>query len=143
MATSTLSTSDSIRAILEYGVQVADDSSREIPADALKVGTTLAQGDINITVLAKVPSKCVKAEPDRQLAPGTSRGSRHCIAADDMHKVRFYKFQSPNAIQGPVLEFTDSVTVEHPEHGNQTLPAGIYGITYQVDYATELRRIQD
>jgi hypothetical protein len=106
-------------------------------------GTPVAQGDINLWLLPKLPESAIQAFSGRQLAPGTTRGSRHCIKAEDMNAVEFYRLPDPNPLQGPILVFTRSITIEHPEHGDQIWPAGIVAVTYQRRHAIELKRSQD
>ena len=99
------------------------------------------QGDIYIRKLDEVP---VDATPlhnhDGQLAPGTSRGSRHCI---DPATVKFFAPAFADALTGPLFVVEDECTITHPEHGHITLPAGCYAVTYQRAFADELRRVMD
>ncbi len=128
--------------IRSHGEQVADDSLRSV--GALAEGDHTAQGDVMFWFLDNLPKDCIKTiNPERQLAPGTTLGSRHCVCISDMHKIEFYNLKNPNALQGSILKCRDSVTIEHPEHGNQKLREGIWFVTYQRAYADELRRIED
>lgn len=124
-----------------HGQKIADDSTRII---APEIGQYIPQGDVNFLVLPDLPPGVEQVEPSPQLAPGTSRGSRHCIAYQDMQHVEFYRLPNPNPLQGPILKLTQQITIEHPEHGNQVWPAEtIIAVTYQRRYAEEIRRIQD
>lgn len=124
-----------------YGKQSADDSTKYITPE---IGKYAAQGDVNFIFLPKVPKGAVKAEPISQLAPGNTRGSRHCIRLTDMKHVQFFKLRHPNPLQGLILVFNKETTIEHPEHGDHVYPAGtIVAVTYQRRYADELRRIED
>ena len=128
--------------IRSHGKKVADDSPRVV--GELCQGDHTAQGDVMFWKLDELPEGCTRiANPDRQLAPGTTQGSRHCIRAEDMQKIEFYSLKDSNALQGPVMKCNSPVTVEHPEHGDQTLNKGISIVTYQRAYADELRRVQD
>lgn len=133
---------ETIIQIHRHGTQVANDSLRIIP-DNFPAGQHIPQGDINIFRLPQVPKSAASVESVAQLAPGTSRGSRHCIKAEDLGKCEFLKLPNPNPLQGPVIVFHDSVTITHPEHGDQLWPACVVAITYQRRYADEIRRIQD
>jgi hypothetical protein len=129
--------------ILDHAQQNKNDSTRRVTP---VVGQVIPQGDINILTLDKLPKavKSVPAPVNGQLAPGTTQGSRHCIALKDIKHVDFYVYPDPNPLEGPVLMFNKQVTIEHPEHGNQVWPAGtIVAIGYQRRYAEELRRVQD
>ena len=44
---------------------------------------------------------------------------------------------------GPTIHATHPFTVTHPEHGDRTLPAGNYLVTYQRTWANQIRRTQD
>lgn len=112
---------------------------------------TTAQGDINITRLQSLEDlpKYKEVKPFSQLAPGTSKGSRHCIDLDTCFNsngeltAKFYNLITPNPIQGPVFENTQETLITHPEHGDQVLPPGLYFVSYQTQHAEELKRIQD
>lgn len=108
------------------------------------VGQVVAQGDLNFLVLAKLPKGVVPAPAVAQLVAGTTKGSRHCIAASCLHLVEFYAYPDPNPLEGGVLRFHGEVEIEHPEHGNQIWPnKTIVAIGYQRKHADEIRRIQD
>lgn len=123
-----------------HAFKVADDSLKVIEP---VVGVPVAQGDINLWLLPKLPEEVIEASPDPQLAPGTTRGSRHCVRQADMDHVKFYRLINPNPLQGPILVFENETTIEHPEHGDQLWPAGVIAITYQRRHAEEIRRSQD
>lgn len=126
--------------IIETGRTAANDSA--VRVGALAVGDHTSQGDVNFTLLASVPQGAVQLEnPSAQLAPGTTKGSRHCIEKFD--GLTMYRLQNPSVLQGPVILATQPFTVAHPEHGDQTFPAGVWFVTYQRVYAAELRRVQD
>ncbi len=130
-----------INQIQSYGEQTANDSTIRIVPE---VGKYAAQGDVNFIFLPKVPKGAVSAEPVIQLAPGNSKGSRHCIRLADINHVQFFKLPNPNPLQGPILVFNEETMIEHPEHGNHVYPKGsIVAVTYQRRYAEELRRVED
>lgn len=131
-----------IQKITAHGIENACDDTYIVPQD-FPVGQYLPQGDINILRLAKVPKGMVKVEPLAQLALGTSRGSRHCIKAEDLAHCQFYGFLDANPLEGPVIVFDRDITIEHPEHRDYVWPAGIVAISYQRRYADEIRRSQD
>ena len=88
-----------------------------------------------------VPSGFKPTKPATQLAPGTTKGSRHIL--DSVDGVAFYADPQADVLTGPVIETECERTVTHPEHGDVVLPAGVYAITYQRAYADELRRVAD
>jgi len=117
------------------------DSLQVVPQ--LKLGEYVAQGDINIWHLDRLPEAAKQVPTVAQLAPGNSRGSRHCIKKDDLKNVIQYSLPKPNALQGPIFELLTPVTIEHPEHGDQTHSSKYIAITYQRRYAEDLRQITD
>ena len=133
---------ETLTQIHEHGAQVADDSLQVIPDD-FPIGQYIPQGDFNIFRIFQVPENATLAKHSAQLAPGTTRGSRYCIKAEDLNKCRFFELPSPNPLQGPIIEFCGPVTVEHPEYGDQLWPPCVVVITYQRRCADEIKRIQD
>lgn len=131
-----------ISQIQEHAQANACDVTFVVPDD-FPVGQYLPQGDINILRLARVPDGAVPIEKTAQLAPGTSRGSRHCIKAEDLEHCDFYGFLDANPLEGPIIVFRQAVTIEHPEHRDYLWPAGVVAIGYQRRYADELKRSQD
>jgi hypothetical protein len=113
-------------------------------SEAAAPGDGQRQGDVYITLLGMVPSGVVKqAKWNKQLAPGTSQGSRHII--DSKVGVTCYLLKDAGEYDGPVLVLKNERTITHPEHGNWILPPGIYGISYQrtMDSEDRIRRVQD
>lgn len=107
-----------------------------------KIGQKFRQGDIYITKLSSVPgnAKAMK-QPESQLAPGATKGSRHCL--ESLAGVTMYKIENANELQGPILVLEKTTRVGHPEHGPVDLEAGTYSVTYQRAFAEELRRVRD
>jgi hypothetical protein len=131
-----------IEQVHAHGKQNACDDTFIVPED-FPVGQYLPQGDLNILRLAVVPEGMVQAEKQAQLAPGTSRGSRHCIKAEDLVQCTFYAFLDANPLEGPVIALDAPITIEHPEHRDYVWPAGVVAIGYQRRLADEIRRSQD
>lgn len=107
-------------------------------------GDSWAQGDLLLVCLESLPRGCEKiADPQQQsqLAPGNTQGSRHVLASSE--GVTQYRLSDATPLDGPILECRQGITIEHPEHGNVSLPAGVWGVVYQRAYAEELRRVQD
>lgn len=109
--------------------------------EAASVGDYWRQGDIYLTRLKSVPHGAKPCKTLAQLAPGTTRGSRHCLS--DTESVEMFTLQTATALDGPVVKVVREVTVEHPEHSHVVLPPGVYHVTYQRAYADELRRVAD
>lgn len=123
----------------------ATKNAMPIVVEAIKVGEMVRQGDIYIKRLAKAPTGCTldTKNAEGKLAEGETQGSRHYIAAEDRASVKLFTLDNANALDGPILEAEKAFRVTHPEHGDVTVPAGTYAITYQRAYADELRRVMD
>lgn len=137
-----MNAAETIQEIVSHGQQNACDKTFFVPED-FPVGQYLPQGDINILRLAVVPKGMVKIEKQAQLAPGSSLGSRHCIKSEDLAHCTFYAFLDANPLEGPIIVFEKSVTIEHPEHRDYVWPAGVVAISYQRRHADEIRRSKD
>lgn len=128
---------DALSRIQQQAERIKSDAKQQFP-DAASIGDSWRQGDIYITRLNGVPAGSARVEkPDRQLAPGNTQGSRHCLQSLRCVKV----FRVPNAgmLDGPVLDIGEANTITHPEHGDVALQPGVYGISYQRDLDAEDR----
>jgi hypothetical protein len=141
--TATMTVDKAIKQIQSQAESIKNDAPQTFP-EAASPGDTFRQGDIYITLLDRVPDGAVKImHPLKQLAPGTTQGSRHCL--DSMAGVKMFRLAAPTQLDGPVIVTTKPRTITHPEHGDVALPAGCYGIRYQRDLDAEERerRVQD
>lgn len=113
----------------------------------MEVGDEWRQGDLRIVRLAddfgaKHGDKIESTKAEKQLAPGTTQGSRHLLSR--IRGIKFYKLKNATALDGPVIEAKQSFSITHPEHGNCVdIPAGWYAFPGQRAFAEELRRTQD
>lgn len=91
------------------------------------------QGDL--ACIAVTPGTLETAGPYQgwQLAPGLSRGSRHTVAEGSRKHVQLFTIKGAGALDGPLVVAGEPWTLEHPEHGPWTLPAGEYRVRYQAD----------
>lgn len=90
------------------------------------------QGDIYIQRVNSIPRVRLVETKEPQLALGNTRGSRHCIATQDLGHVKIYREKvTSSLLQGPYLEASTLFTVTHPDHNHVTLPAGKYRVVYQ------------
>lgn len=136
-----MTATQSLDRIQTQAEKIKSDDTQRFP-DAASVGDTFRQGDIYIELLAAVPSSArPMSRPDAQLAPGTTRGSRHIL--DSLDGVEMFSDPGADALTGPIIRTSRERTVTHPEHGDVILPPGCYGITYQRQHADELRRVAD
>jgi hypothetical protein len=137
--------SEKIVAVLESVQREAQKRAKRATQryGTLSTGDWHAQGDVMFIKLDAVPEGSKPSKPVAQLAPGTSRGSRHVIKQADLPKVNFFKVPKANALQGPILEVEQEVEVEHPDHGHVILPKGVYSVRYQRLYAPKISRVVD
>jgi hypothetical protein len=79
---------------------------------------------------------------NRQLAPGSTKGSRHILVGEGLTIYEPPAGASP--LEGPYIEATEEFMLTHPEHGDHKLAPGKYVTTYQRDFsAEEIRRVMD
>lgn len=139
---STVSAAQAYEQVRTTGVEKSKPVTKTIEKIGFNEG--VRQGDLYIMRIKDVPADATPIDnPDRQLVPGTSQGSRHCITAETFANVKLLRLKQPTALQGPVIKAEKTFEVEHPEHGHFILPPGIYQAVYQRAYAEELRRVQD
>jgi hypothetical protein len=107
----------------------------------IEVGQAIRQGDIYVTRLADERVRHGGETAERQLAPGTTRGSRHCVEGN----VEVYlPAAGDGRLTGPLIVARDRFTVTHPEHAHFSLPPGAYRVTYQRDFnRQEVERVSD
>lgn len=110
--------------------------------DAAVVGDFGWQGDLKLTVIDRIPSEYERVKgidsADLKLVPGVTEGSRHSLDSAKgvaMHRPKGW----PNSgLLGPVFVATEDRVVEHPTHGNVTIPAGMMiQCTYQREWGAE------
>lgn len=107
----------------------------------IAVGQAIRQGDVYLTRIdRKRPLAKTSVTSNRQLAPGSTPGSRHMVVG----KVTIYAPKGDDALEGPTIDATERFVLEHPEHAHVSLPRGTYQVTFQRDFASEERaRVQD
>lgn len=120
----------------EHAEAIRNDAERVY--ESRDIGDAHPQGDILITRIKSLPKGAVKIKATVQLAPGTTQGSRHTLRS--VGGVTMYRVADPGPFDGPILVH-GGCAIDHPEHGNVVLPAGIDTITYQ--RADLARRVQD
>lgn len=138
-----LTAEKSLASVQATAEQIKSGEAQRFP-EAASPGDAWRQGDVYIEFLDRVPDGAVKLNKKQhgcQLAPGATQGSRHVL--DSLVGVTMYRLPESTVLDGPVLVTSRERTVTHPEHGDVVLPPGTYGITYQREYAEELRRVAD
>lgn len=140
----TITAEKAIRDVRTQAEKIRSDRPQRFP-EAASPGDYWRQGDIYITLLAAVPQTAekVQAPASRQLAPGDTQGSRHCL--DSLDGADWHRLKQATEFDGPILALATERTVTHPEHGHVILPPGVYAITYQRNLDQEEReaRVQD
>jgi len=76
----------------------------------------------------------------RQVAPGTTQGSRHVVIGD---VVVYAPEADASPLEGPTIVSRGEWTLTHPEHASHRFGAGTYVVTHQRDWAEEVRRVAD
>lgn len=132
---------EAIRRVQESGRRAAEhERVTEIVAAIVAPGLYIRQGDVLLTACEAPTNGQVTDE--RQLAPGTSKGSRHVADGD----VTIYARTGTDPLVGPTLVVGEGgCTITHPEHRHYILPAGTaWSVTYERDLAAEERaRVAD
>lgn len=112
----------------------------------MKSGDAIRQGDIYVERLEALPSDPGKPTTNAHLAVGKTQGSRHIIDPVPAG-MRIFAPVDKGPLIGPLVESPERWMLTHPEHGHFDLPAGVFRVTYQRDYAREraeeIRRVSD
>lgn len=108
------------------------DCSQPVRVPQMLPGTMWAQGDIGILRIAELPKGAAKIEmlPGGQIAPGTTRGSRHCLDERTQRAAQLYRFPG-DQMSDLCLRVADEWTLEHPEHVHCTFDAGLYQFVHE------------
>lgn len=117
--------------------------------DAADVGECVPQGDLYLSIASGIPEGYHRVEQptnlDRQLVPGTTTGSRHCLERLDTVDLYWPTGWSHSlayeGLAGPAFVCREDTDVLHPTHGTVTCPAGrVIVCGYQRVYDDELKR---
>ncbi len=133
----------------DHVAKIQNDDDRFPGALAIsdKMTPAWAQGDVAIVFLgADKPANMVlrvNEKPNRQLAPGETQGSRHCLSSLDGVTMYDRTEEGTTLLDGPIFEATKEFVLEHPEHGNVHLGPGWYGVVYQRAEGAEIERQRD
>ena len=138
-----------LEAAVDRGVRTANEIAPLVNDEAkllesFAVGDVSHQGDLILIAIATLPNSA-QPRANRQLADGTTQGSRHvlergdvfdCDAADVVFAIKAAtKCDVDDRYIGPVFVSPEQPTANdlaHPEHGNQGFPAGsVIAVVYQ------------
>lgn len=122
--------------------QAAKESRPELrQIEKIKVGEAIRQGDVYLIRIQRKPEGFTAKTNNRQLAPGTTQGSRHVLAAGP---TIYAKPKDADVLVGPVIVSKERFLLEHPEHAHFSLPAGTYQCRYQQEWSeVERRAVRD
>jgi hypothetical protein len=151
MKTKTIDARTAYAEVLHAAEEIRSDAHETIVT--LSPGDVVRQGDLHITCLDGEPKGGIPAGT-RQLAPGTTRGSRHVVEGEcdvlrvpDAAAVAALRRVVPGADErqfvGPIIRARGPVTITHPQHGDRRLPGdACYLVTYQRSWLEEQARRQ-
>lgn len=128
-------------------MNTALDTMKEIEANAsthgaevrmvrtMKVGEWFRQGDVAVQRV-DTGAKMGAVRGSKQVAVGTSVGSRHIVEGD---AVTVHENPKASDLVGPYIVAQERCILTHPEHAHVSMPAGTYVVTYQRDETTNQR----
>ncbi len=133
-------------------IKTIQASAKHLPEprviQGMKVGEVVRQGDIYVERIAAIEGKG-GAVASRQLAPGTTKGSRHIVAESAGVKLWVSKptLGGKSAFQvGPAIECKGDLTITHPEHAWLKIVGGkvaqLFQVWFQADWSRKAR-VQD
>ena len=151
----TLTCEKALAEVISSAESVRNDESATV--GTVSIGDVIRQGDLYVVAILELPEKRTPTT-QRQLAPGTSQGSRHVLVgaceiyeADKGQAISMIlqalapaKIELHEALIGPVFRTLGEVALDHPEHGNRVLPSGeCFAVVFQRQFGEEVRRVQD
>lgn len=133
----------------EKAIAQIREAARHMPEvrilSEMKVGDVARQGDIYVERIASIEGKGA-AVKSRQLAPGTTKGSRHIV--DESPAVTLWNGKTDLAgkaefQRGPVIEAKGDFSITHPEHAWLKFVVGktvkLFQVWFQADYVRKER----
>ena len=142
-----------IQKIARQASRIRNGNSRITPgephriSEAATAGDGVWQGDLGIEVVVSVPEDYVKVEnavdKDRQLVPGNTEGSKHCL--DSLVGVELFRPKdwgsNYEGLEGPACILSKQRIITHPKHGDVTIPAcTTVRCRYQREFDAEQQR---
>lgn len=131
---------NAVKVLKQIEVEAKEKAIREIRyIKSMNPGDAIRQGDIYL-LCVESDHPVGKITHNRQLAPGTSMGSRHCIEGNvDIYEgVKAPEWCKSNLV-GPVIVAKERFKLVHPEHAHFDIPSGYFQTIYQLDPRTLLR----
>ena len=132
-------TTEAAKAIEEINRSATMHTNERRMARTMPPGKHLRQGDVYIIALAREPTHG-KVTTDRQLAEGTTKGSRHIAEGE----LTLYEPSGGDRLAGPVIHARERWNLAHPEHADFSIPSGWYQCRFQRDFGMEeIERVRD
>lgn len=147
----TITAQSAFRQIASHAERIKNDEREVITM--MSPGDNVRQGDLYFVFLDVEPR--ITGPHPRQLAPGTSQGSRHVAEGD----CEVFSVDTEDAVKivnrivpatdgqelfiGPLVRSTAGFEATHPEHGDKVFPAGSILVVYQRSWADLIRRQVD
>lgn len=115
--------------VIESAESIVNDDPREFCDADFPVGTVAHQGDLIFVRIKRLPTSA-KSRANRQLAEGTTQGSRHVLSVGDAFDCDAEHVSAAISAVcrgvvvdtkyiGPVIQSVDGAAdVVHPEHGD-------------------------
>ena len=139
--------------VTEPKERIANDDAKLF--EDFPVGSVSHQGDLMLVSIGSFP-KSAKPRVNRQLADGSTQGSRHVLQngsvfdadANEVSQLIFQatKCRVETGYIGPVFVSPTAPTendLTHPEHGNQGFPAGtVCAVVFQRNLDAEEREVR-
>lgn len=133
-----------MKAIERVRKSVTDPKPETIRLTAANsVGEWVRQGDVYLRIVDKIPEGAREIQDfNGQLAPGDTRGSRHCV---DPKKVKAFALPNARIEDGSILQVLDNDEVTHPDHGHVALEKGLcIAVSFQVnEFQKQKQRVKD
>jgi len=139
----TIDTKQAIDKVLDFAKNPLGETR---VVDAMEIGEFVRQGDVYLVKIEEAAAW--KPTKNRQLAPGTTMGSRHTVdqsvtvLANPAGATVERLARNRARCLGCQIISKDRFTVGHPEHADMSLPEGTYQVMFQVDPAS-MQRVQD
>ncbi len=116
-------------------------------SEASSIGDFVWQGDLKLTIIQDFNPEYTKIEPkeiDKQMVPGSTIGSKHCLDHLDVeYRVpkNWSRNDSYDDLNGPQVKFLSENRLNHNQHGPIIIPAGfIIDFSYQKNLDIETQK---
>jgi len=134
MKASSTTATEAIQAISD---QAAKHGSGE---RMVRTPVPIRQGDLYLDPCEWPGEGGLTRSSETQLAPGTTKGSRHVADGE----VEVWARDRSGPLVGPLVRAFKRWVLRHPEHADVSMPSGCYQVGYQQDLEQEeIARVRD